>query len=482
MKIALYCLAALGVIILLLLAVIIIRTLRFKPHATDQINSEPVEVDLDKAVENLRTLVRFKTVSYRDHSLEDDAEFEGMIEKLPSLYPNVYEKCFLTRLPDRALLYKWEGKTHDAPSVLMAHYDVVPVNADAWKKPPFEAILEDGVIWGRGTLDTKVTFASILYAADSLIAKGFVPENDIYFAFSGGEEINGNGASNIVDYFEENKITPSMVVDEGGAVVENVFPGVKAPCGMIGIAEKGMIDVCYRTKSAGGHASAPKPHTPVGILSAACVKVEKNPFKAHLSAPVAKMFDTLGRHSNFVYRMIFANLWCFSPILDMICKKSGGELNALMRTTVAFTQMNGSSASNVIPPEATMVSNIRLNPHDTIDSALEYLRYVVDDESIEVTALHGMNPSRISITDCDGWDRVANAVASTWKGTIVTPYLMVQCSDSRHWGRISDRVYRFSAMDLTSEERATIHGNNERIRVDCLCRATEFYLRLMKSC
>jgi carboxypeptidase PM20D1 len=59
---------------------------------------------------------------------------------------------------------------------------------------------------------------------------------------------------------------------------------------------------------------------------------------------------------------------------------------------------------------------------------------------------------------------------------------MMQCSDSRHWGRISDRVYRFSAMDLTSAERATIHGNNERIRVSTACKACEFYLRLMQSC
>ena len=482
MKIFLYCLAALGALILLLLAVVLIRALRFKSKANVTPTEGEETVDRDRVVSNLQTLVRFKTVSYRDHSLEDDAEFENMIAKLPELYPSVYEKCSLTRLPDRALLYRWIGKQSDSPSVLMAHYDVVPVNADAWEKPPFDAILENDVIWGRGTLDTKVTFASILYAADKLIKEGFVPENDIYFAFSGGEEVNGKGASNIVDYFEENKITPAMVVDEGGAVVENVFPGVKSACGMIGIAEKGMVDVCYRTKSAGGHASAPKPHTPVGTLSAACVKVENNPFPSHLSAPVAQMFDTLGRHSNFVYRMIFANLWCFSPVLDMLCKKSGGELNALMRTTVAFTQMNGSSASNVIPPEATMVSNIRLNPHDTVDSALAYLKQVVKDENVEITAIHGMNPSRISRTDCDGWNRVATAVASTWKGSIVTPYLMVQCSDSRHWGRISDRVYRFSAMDLTSEERATIHGNNERIRVDCLCRASEFYLRLIKSC
>ena len=474
--------AALGALVVVFLAIIIIRTLRFKPQRLEKALENEEVIDRDRVVENFRTLVRCKTVSYRDHSLEDDAEFEKLIASLPTLYPNVYKKCSLTRLPDRALLYKWKGKNDGEVSVVMAHYDVVPVNADAWEKPPFEAILEDGVIWGRGTLDTKVTFASILYAADKLIGEGFEPENDIYFAFSGGEEVNGKGASNIVDYFEANNITPSMVVDEGGAVVEGVFPGVSAPCGLIGIAEKGMMDVCYKSKSAGGHASAPKPHTPVGILSDACCKIENHPFKSHLSVPVAEMFDTLGRHSSFVYRMIFSNLWCFSPILDMICKKSGGELNALMRTTVAFTQMEGSSASNVIPPEAKMVSNIRLNPFDTIDSGLEYLKKTVDNDAVEISVIHGMNPSRISRTDCEGYEKVALAIRSTWKGTIVSPYLMVQCSDSRHWGRISDRVYRFSAMDLTSEERATIHGNNERIRIDALVRASEFYVRLMKMC
>lgn len=166
----------------------------------------------------------------------------------------------------------------------------------------------------------------------------------------------------------------------------------------------------------------------------------------------------------------------------MICKSSGGELNAIMRTTVAFTQMKGSSASNVIPPEATMVSNMRLNPEDNIDSALEYLRKTVDDENVEITLLNGMNPSRISETYCPAWDKVASAVASTWRGCIVSPYLMMQCSDSRHYGRISDKVYRFSAMDLTKEERATIHGNNERVRIDCACKAVEFYVRLMRQC
>ena len=465
-----------------LVAVVSVRTLMFKPKNTIKVDEAKVEFDTDKAIEALRTLVRCKTVSYSDPSLEDDAEFDKLIDALPSLYPNVFKVCSFYRLPDRGLLFKWAGKNSSCASVMMAHYDVVPVNEDGWDKPAFDAILEDGIVWGRGTLDTKVTFNGILYAADTLIRDGFIPENDVYFAFSGGEEVNGIGAINIVDYFEENNINVTLVVDEGGAVVENVFPGVSAPCGMIGIAEKGMMNLEYKIKSQGGHASAPKPNSPLVALSRACTRMEGHPFKSHLTAPVAKMFDTLGRHSSFLYRMIFANLWLFSGVLDIICKKSGGELNALMRTTVAFTQASASKAPNVIPPEAKIISNIRLNPADTVESAIQYIKETIKDDNIELVPFDAMEPSRISVTDCPEWEKVAQAVASTWKGCIVSPYLMVQCSDSRYYGRISDKVYRFSAMDLTSEERASIHGNNERIRVECALRAVEFYVRLLGSC
>ena len=469
-------------LLIIFLAVILIRAAAFKPKAQPKLLENEESFDSDKAVDALCRLVRCKTVSYRDSSLEDDAEFEKLINMLPELYPNVHKVCEFSKLPDRGLLFRWKGKNESSPSVMMAHYDVVPVNEDQWDVPAFDAIIKDGRVWGRGTLDTKVPFNGVLFSADHLIAQGFVPEHDIYFAFSGGEEVSGRGAENIVDYFEKNGIEPAMVVDEGGAVVENVFPGVSAPCGLIGIAEKGLMDVQYTVKSGGGHASAPKPKTPVDTLARACIKMVDNPFKAHLTAPAAEMFDTLGRYSTFVFKIIFANIRIFLPLLDMICQKSGGELNALMRTTVAFTQMEGSKAANVIPPEASMVSNMRLNPEDSVDSAIEYIKKTIDDEKVEVSLIQGVEPSRISSTDCESWDKVASAVASTWKGCIVSPYLMVQCSDSRHYGRISDKVYRFSAMDLTAEERATIHGNNESIRIETLCKAVEFYIRLMKQC
>ena len=469
-------------LVVVFLAVVLIRAAMFKPKDSGKKEFEEVEFDRAAAVNALGELVKCRTVSYNDHSLEDDAEFEKLIGKLPELYPNVVKTCHMQRFDDRGLLFHWKGKGDGKPSVLMAHYDVVPVEEENWTHPAFDAEIVDGVMWGRGTLDTKVTFNGILSAAENVIKQGFTPENDIYFAFSGGEEVNGNGAKNIVKYFKDHGIELEMVVDEGGAVVEDVFPGVKQPCGLIGIAEKGMLNLEYSIASSGGHASAPAPHTPVGQLAIACTKVEAHPFKAHFTKPVLEMFDTLGRHSSFLYRMIFANLWCFGGVLDNMCKKSGGELNALMRTTVAFTQMSGSKAPNVIPPSVSMVSNLRLNPEDSVNGAVEYIRSVINDPAVKLTVGDHMEPSPISRTDCAGWERVSNAVAGTWKGCLVAPYLMVQCSDSRHYGEISDRVYRFSAMDLTAEERHTIHGNDEHIRLETIEHSVEFFIRVIKQC
>lgn len=397
------------------LAVILIRAATFKPKARPHVSSETVSFDKDAAVSALQQLVQCKTISYNDPSLEDEAEFQKLIGLLPKLYPDFYAACPLQMLPDRALLFLWKGKYSDKPAVMMSHYDVVPAAEELWEKPPFSGIIEDGVLWGRGTVDTKVTMNAALSAANELIKTGFTPEQDVYFAFSGGEEINGKGAVNIVNYFAQHGITPALVLDEGGAVVEKVFPGVKEPCAMIGIAEKGMINAKYTVRSSGGHASAPLPKSPITTVAKACRSIVEHPFKMRISRAAGEMFDTLARHSNFLYKLIFSNLWCFKPVLDLICRKSGGDMNALVRTTTAFTQAQGSNARNVIPVEASLVSNMRLNPGDSVESATAYLRKTVNDPDVEITVLECHEPSPISETGCDSWNKVAAAVASTWQ-------------------------------------------------------------------
>ena len=267
------------------IAVLLIRAAAFRPQKEEPVVAEPEQFDREKAVRDLQALIRCKTVSYRDRALEDDAEFDKLYALLPELFPNVYKTCELTQLTDRSLLFHWKGKSAAQPGVLMAHYDVVPVNEDQWEKPAFDAIIEDGVLWGRGTLDTKGTFLGVLEAADNLMGQGFVPANDLYLAFAGNEEVSGDGAPATVRWFEQQGIRPAFVLDEGGAVVEGVFPGVTEACAVVGIAEKGPMDVTFTLSSAGGHASTPPPHTSVGLLARAVQRVEDHPFPFRLTAP-----------------------------------------------------------------------------------------------------------------------------------------------------------------------------------------------------
>ena len=134
-----------------------------------------------------------------------------------------------------------------------------------------------------------------------------------------------------------------------------------------------------------------------------------------------------------------------------------------------------------MPPKARFGVNIRLLGKDTMDSSLEYLKKIIKNENITVTPVGGMNPSPCSDTNCEGWEIVKTAVRQTWPEAIVSPYLMMACSDSRHYNRISDKVYRFSAMYLSKEERKMIHGNDERIPVETLLTTVKFYTRLLKQ-
>jgi len=470
------------ILIVIFLFMIIMRALLFSPKP--EIKARPVDhnFDKEKVVRDFQELIRFKTISSRNAAQTDISEFFKLQERLPSMFPNVHKVCSLEHVLETGLLFKWTGKSSKEPVVLMAHYDVVTVNESQWDKPAFDAVIEDGILWGRGTLDTKGTFLGILEAADNLIAKGFIPANDIYFSFAGDEEIAGPTCPAIVEVLDKKGVRPALVIDEGGAVVEDIFPGVKQPCALVGVGEKGMMDIRIKMKSAGGHASAPPRHTIIGQLAQAVVDIEKHPFKSQMTPPVKEMFDTLGRHSSFAYKLIFSNLWCFQPLLNMLCIKKGGELNALMRTTVAFTMAEGSTAPNVLPPDASFTANIRLIGTDTYESARDQLRARAKNEKIDFEIIHGMNPSIFSSTDCQGWSILKNAISQTWPDAIISPYLMVACSDSRHYCRISDKVYRFSAMALTKEERSYIHGNNERIPLESEYKTVAFYLRIMSQC
>lgn len=466
-----------------LLIICLIRAALFKPKKEKPRKKEAAQLDPEKALACLQALIRCRTVS-GPH--EDQKEFDKLEAALHSNYPHVFEKAEFTKLSPREFMFHLPGKSadHQHVSVMMAHFDVVDVVKENWKEDPFAGIRKDGELWGRGTIDTKGTLNGVLCAAEQLLAQGFVPEHDIYFCFAGDEEIAGASAKLAVHYFSEHHLEPLIVVDEGGAVVGGIFPGVARPTAVIGTAEKGAMAMEFHIEGEGGHASAPKPHTPVGELASLAVDMESHPFKFKLTGPVKEMFDTVGRYSTFGYRIIFANLWLFAPILDKMTKKSGGQLNALVRTTCALTMMEGSPASNVVPTEAMIGANLRLLPGTTIEDIESKYKKMVAEHGIKVTYKYPYKwePSKLSTTNCEGYKKLSEAIVDTWgEEVIVSPFIMTACADARFWSEISDKVYRFSAMKLRPEQLEMIHGDNERLTEKQIAETVEFYYRLERS-
>ena len=475
-----YIVLAIVFVVTIFVAVILVRAIRFKPYPQPETLHGEVNLNRAKIIVDMQEMIRCKTVSHSDESLTDFTEFEKFRALLEKQFPLVHQHAEKKIIGKTGVLYCIKGEKSENPSVCMAHYDVVPVDEEDWEKPAFEGIIENDVLWGRGTLDTKVTLSGIMEAAEQLLSEGFKPKQDLYLAFSGDEEVNGDSCAAMVSWFEEQGIKLFMVVDEGGAVVENVFPGVHGECALVGIAEKGSLNLELTLKSNGGHASTPPIHTVAGKLAQAMVAIEKHPFPAQMTDASIGMFDTLGRHSTFGFKVIFANLWCFRPVLNFVSKLAGGELNAMMRTTCALTKMEGSKAFNVLPPTAKIGMNLRLLGEDTIESAITYLKKIIGNDSIEYSVEAGTDPSICSDRNCEQWEILRKVIHTTWPDAIVSPYLMMACSDSRHYCRITDKVYRFSPTKLSKEERAMIHGHNERIPLDTLVKAAEFYVRLMR--
>ena len=221
----------------------------------------------------------------------------------------------------------------------------------------------------------------------------------------------------------------------------------------------------------------------MGKLAKAVTRIEKKPAPFTLTPPAAEMFDTLGRRSTLPVRMVFANLWLFRPVLDLATRLMGGELNALVRTTCAVTQMQGSPANNVLPPDAT----VGRQPAHHVRRQRGQGRGAHPPHHQE--RRHEPPPRPLGRTLALLRDRGLRGLGEAQErhtahlpDAIVSPYLMLAGSDSRHYGCISRNVYRFGPMELSKEERGTIHGNNERVPICKVVKCAEFYLRLIRSC
>lgn len=430
--------------------------------------------------EKLGILLRFETVASPTDGPEDEAAFSGCRQAILDLYPALAGVCETFLVKGRGLVLRWRGKAAGSPWVLMAHYDVVPAKEKDWEHPPFSGLVENGYVFGRGALDTKGTLACMLQAAQEMALEGFEPAHDVYFCFSGDEEIYGPTTGAIIDFLKERDAFPDFVLDEGGGLGRAALPGFPGLLAQVGVAEKGMAQVRLRVSGPGGHASRPPAETQGEVLVRAMERLIKKPFPMRLTPLTRAFLRALAPGSAFPWNTVYKYPDAFRGLLFERVGQLAGEEAALFSTTCALTQLSGSAASNVLPETVTAGYNLRLLPGDEPEACAKRLAGIISDARVEVTLAAGNKPSPVSSLD-GHFGRVQRAVAAVWPEAVTAPSLMVGATDAYFYSLMSEHVYRFSPLLVSEEERACVHAANERVPVRALQEAVNFYKALLRD-
>lgn len=469
-----------------LTGILVFNTVRFVPPQADEQSAslQLSEPDGQALAEKLSQAIRFKTISYESGNPDNYATFAAFSAWLETAYPTVFAQLTLHRINDHTLLFRWKGSaSQNEPVLLSAHYDVVPVNEGTeqdWTHPPFEGVIADGIIWGRGALDDKSAVIAMMSSVEQLLAQGFTPERDIYMAFTHDEELGSElGAESVTRWFEERNIKLAWSLDEGSFVLKDILPRIDKSIASINIAEKGFLTLKLTAKGEGGHSSMPPDETAVSILAEAIVSLKAEAMPGGLEGLAGKMYGDIARHMSFSKRLLFANQWLFDPVLNDVLSGSVTG-NAMLRTTVAPTMLSGSVKSNVLPQEATATVNFRLHPRDSTAGVIAWVNAAINDERVSVKALESFEPSVVASASNRGFSDLVSVTQAVYPNAIITPGLTIAATDSRFYARMTD-AYRFNPMIITNEDIAGFHGTNEKISIENMVNAVKFYSALMQQ-
>ena len=469
-KIFLFLVAAL----LVLVSIVLFNTFRFSKEIPTKASKELPALP-DSALAHLRAAIRITTITFGDGLPVDTLQFNAFWLLMEKQYPLVHQHLTHQSFNALSRLYHWPGKhPEQKPYVLMAHYDVVPVEAATakqWTVAPFGGELKNDTVYGRGVADDKASLISILEATEKLLAQGFQPERDFYFSFGNDEETIGHGAQAIAKYMQEQKIKPEMVLDEGGEITREHFPELKRPVALIAVAEKGYMSFDLSVDQAGGHSSTPAKETAIDILSKGLVKLREQQMPYKVLPVIHEMFQRIGPGLSFAQRMAIANPWLFEKVLVGQLEKDKSS-NALIRTTIVPTIVQSGMKDNVIPSVAKAIVNTRILPGQTPDDVEFFIRGQIDDPRIVVTkASQADYNGPAAALDSKGYLLVENATYQVTKDVIPVPFLSVGATDSKYFQPFSEAVIKF----LPSTDSKGFHGIDERIPVSDFKRMIYFY-------
>jgi len=475
-----YLLLGLLAILVILLGIAVVRTILIKAPAPAACDTVITEEECTVAAEKLGAMVRVPSVSKRED--EDLSEFFKLHAVLEEQFPLLHKNLEKTVL-NGSLLYLWKGR--DAarrPILLMGHQDVVPASDDGWQVPAYSGAVIDGKLYGRGCLDCKSTMYVEMQAVEELLSEGFTPPCDVYLSYSINEETGGDGAAAAVRYLKEKGITLALVLDEGGAVTEPPVAGMDRDYAVIGITEKGYMDLKITARGKGGHSSTPPRNTPAARLFAFANEIErKRPFKKALIPEAKEMFRQMAPSFSFPLRLILGNIWLFKPLLMALMPVVTPFGEAVMATTCCFTMMKGSDAANVIPKEPYLVANLRTSVHQNCAASLAVMKKYADKYDLDIEVIMQRDASPVSNIHSKEYAYVCQCVRKQFPDAGIAPYLIMGGTDCRHFHALTETALRFAPVRMTNAQNASCHAVDENVTLRALAEGVRFYKMFLKE-
>lgn len=472
-------LALLGLLLLAVL-VAVLRTLRLKAPAPGVCETQISRQELDTAAEKLGAMVRVATVSKgEDEDLSDFYAYHKVLEEhFPLLHKNL-EKTLL----NGTLLYRWPGTDSTRkPILFMGHQDVVPASDEGWRVPAYSGAVIDGDLYGRGAMDCKSTMYVEMQAVEELLAEGFTPPCDVYLEYSINEETGGDGAAAAVRYLREKGVELALVLDEGGGIIDQAVPGMDRPYAVIGVTEKGYMDVKITARGKGGHSSTPPRNTPAARLFAFANEIEhKRPFEKKLIPEAKAMFAAMAPSQPFPMRLVMGNLWLFQPLLMALMPKVSPFGEAVMATTCCFTMMEGSQAANVIPKEPYLVANLRTSVQQNCDQSLAVLEKYAKKYDLELEVLLRRDASPVSNIHSREYGYLTQCIAREFPDVGIAPYLIMGGTDCRHFHALTENALRFAPVRMTTAQSASCHAVDENVTLSALAEGVRFLKTFLKG-
>ena len=372
------------------------------------------------------------------------------------------------------IVARLKGNGKKRPILLMGHIDVVGVEREKWTVDPFGGLVKDGYLYGRGSSDDK-GMASACLEVFLLLHRLKVPlDRDVIFLAEAGEE----GTSTVgIDFMVQqhwDKIDCEYALNEGGMIY--------APNGKVkyvGVATTEKVPRGFKLVARGtsGHGSVPRPDNAITHLAAAVARVGNWQAPMRLNETTQAFFSRLAKISPADEAYLYSHLEdpANSGMIQEKIRTGNGTYNSMLRTSIVPTIIKGGFRSNVIPGDAEATLDVRAVPDEDIDALAETLRKLINDPAVEVVPppARGRPATPPSKLETDMFRALEKAQAKMFPGVLTLPLMLTGATDSAQLRAKGVQAYGLGSV-AGDRERASVHGNDERISVEGLGKFVEF--------